>query len=156
MIAAIFGSVSSLVKLFSQILCVLRKNPWISWILWYLFIEDILRIGLDLANLQNTIPRTYLKTCYLKVQCTKQLFCKQFEVFFRNLRLLMASRLLGEHLRTHCVQKVFIEAFKYQKYDYFSKLPQNRPFLSIALLIANFWNKRDCKPDKNLKNLSFH
>ena len=28
----------------------------------------------------------------------------------------MVSRHLGEHLRTNCIEKNFIEVFKYQKY----------------------------------------
>ena len=31
----------------------------------------------------------------------------------------MVSRHLGEHLRTNYVEKIFIEAFKYQKYAKF-------------------------------------
>ena len=32
----------------------------------------------------------------------------------------MASRYFGEPLRTNCVEKIFIEAFNYQKYTKFN------------------------------------
>ena len=34
----------------------------------------------------------------------------------------MVSRHLGEHLCTNCIEKKFIEAFKYQKYTKFNQI----------------------------------
>ena len=42
--------------------------------------------------------------------------------YLRKLSILMVSRYLGEHSRTNCVEKKFIEAFKYQKYTKFNKI----------------------------------
>ena len=40
--------------------------------------------------------------------------------YLRKLSILMVSRYSGEHLRTNCVEKKFIEAFKYRKYTQFN------------------------------------
>ena len=65
----------------------------------------------------------------------------------------MASRHLAEHSRTNCVEKIFIEAFKYQKN---TKFIQNCPKLATSNFCCfscqYFETKNDCEVDKKLRN----
>ena len=54
----------------------------------------------------------------------------------------MVSIQLGEHLRTNCVQKIFIEAFKNQKInEIYSKLSKNDHFYLLLYWSQNFETK---------------
>ena len=48
--------------------------------------------------------------------------------------------------------KHFLRHIKTKKTWNFLKFIQKWPFLTFAALVANYWNKNDCKLDKNLTN----
>ena len=57
---------------------------------------------------------------------------------FRKLSILMASRYSGEHLRTDCVQKFFIEALNIEIHEIYLKLSKNDHFLLFLYCSQNF------------------
>ena len=83
--------------------------------------------------------------------------------FFWKISLIIVSIYLREDLRTNCVQKLFIEAFKYQKYTGIKntgiwtifQIVQNDKF-ELVLLVAKFWKKNDSELDKNVRNFSLY
>ena len=102
----------------------------------------------------NSWNPSFFKTCNFKVHWLKNSNFMLTLICFWKLSTLMFSRYFGEHFRTNCVQTIFIEAFKYQKYTKFIWNCPEMTFLTFAVLVAKFWNKYDCKLDKNLRSFS--
>ena len=78
---------------------------------------------------------------------------RNLKYFWKPSVLLLVSRYLGEQLHTNCVQKKFLRPLNIKNTKKI-EIVQKWQFLTFAVFVAKFSNKKDFRLDKILSSSS--
>ena len=92
-----------------------------------------------------------LKHVTSKFIVQKQQFYEQFETFFKTKYINGFKMFIGTYMYKLCPKNSLRPSIIKNTQNIF-KIVQKWPFLTFAVLVANFWNKNDWKLDKNPRN----
>ena len=107
-------------------------------------------------DIKIQFSKPILKHVTSKVIVQQQQFYAQFEKFLKTKYINGFKIFRATSTYKHCPKNFSLRLLNIKNTRNLLAIVQKLTFLFFAVLVAKFWNKNNCKLDKNLRNFSFY